>query len=175
MDTAPDPAPDPATVALIAIAELAGIPEDDWTDGPIADVGLCYHRLRVLERIVHSLCESVEQQLVDSMDNDLVDFPGGRLVRTEVSSSAWKSKDSSQRLREDVSRGVVDTIALDVATGDLDPVKRNIARATMALALEVIPSFSSVSKAGRDRLGLHIGDYRDYGTHYKVTVEAADE
>jgi hypothetical protein len=166
---------DPATTALAVLAELAGIPEDDWLDGPVSDVGLRYHRLLAVERLVHSLCESLQLQLVDSMDSDLVGFPGGRLVRTEVNSSAWKTKDSGKQLRDDLTRAVADNIALDVATGDMDPIKRNVARATMLLALEAIPSFSNLNKAGRERLGLQMSYYRDYGTTYKVTVEALDD
>jgi len=167
--------PDSATVALAALAELAGIPEDDWCDGTIADLGLRFHRLEALDRLVHSLLSAIDQTLVDSMDEDIAAFPGGRLHRTEKESSAWKTKESAKHLRDDLTRAVADNIALDVATGDLDPMKRNVARATMALALEAIPSFSSLNKAGRERLGLHIGDYRDFATHYKVTVEALDD
>jgi hypothetical protein len=171
-----DLTPDATSVVLAHLAELRGIPEDDWTEGTAADLGLRLHRLRVLEALVHNLAAAVEQTLVDSMEEDTVVVTGvGPVRRTEKNSSRWKSKDSADRLRADLSNAVANSVAIDVATGDIDPMKRNVARATMSLALEAIPAFSSLNKAGRERLGLYISDYRDYATSYHITIESIED
>lgn len=164
---------EPAGMTLTTLVLLRGIPDDAWTEGTIDEVALRLHRLRVFIEFLGERAAWCEQQLVDAMPEDTmtVQFVGP-VHRVERSGSAWKTKTSGEQMRSDLKRAVADSIAVDVATGDMDPMKRNVARATMDLAFEVIPSFSSLGKAGRERLGLHITDYRDFSTSYKIAIDA---
>ena len=174
-DDLPFETDEPAGLTIAVIGLLRGVPEDAWTEGPLADVALRLHRLRVLIELLGDRANQCELTLVDSMEGDTAVVPHVGVVRREEKvSSAWNSQHASARLRDDLTQAVANSIATDIGTGDIDPMKRNIARATMNLALQAIPAFSSLNKAGRERLGLHIGDYRTYATHYKIAIEAED-
>lgn len=167
---------DPAALVLGYLAELRGVTLDDWTEGPVGERGLRLHRLRVLADLLATRISAVEQSLADSMETDRIDVPSlGQLVREEVVRERWKGDGAGERLRDDLAMAVAQDVAMDVGTGELDPIKRNVALATMRAAYDAIPSFSSLKVAGRRRFGLHIADYRDYSTGYKVTVISLED
>jgi hypothetical protein len=162
---------DPGTVVLVALAELRGIPEDAWTDGPVSDRAMRLDRALALMQMLKEGIRDIELSLIDSMEEDEVIVTGvGKLVRSRASSAVWKDKESSKRLRDDLAAAVAQEIALDVATGEMDPMKRNVALATLRLAYEAIPSFATVKVAGRDRLGIDIFDYRVYTSYHTVSL-----
>ena len=166
---------EPAGMTLAVMALLRGIPEDAWTDGPTDDVALRLHRLRVFISTLQFYADACEQTLIDSMEGDsMIARHVGQVRRVEKTSSTWIGEHASSRLRDDLTQAVANNVATDIATGGIDPMKRNIARAAMSLALEAIPSFSSLNKAGRERLGLHLDDYRTFATHYRIVIEATD-
>lgn len=168
--------PDPASLVLGYLAELRGIPPEDWTDGPVTDRALRLARLDALSILVSFLAAELETDLIDSMETDTVDIPGGgRLVRSETSSSTWNGEHASEQMRHDLALAVATALAVDVATGAIDTGRRNIALAAVNAAYEAIPSFSSLKVAGRKRFGLEIGDYRTYSTSYKVHVEQEED
>ena len=75
--------------------------------------------------------------------------PGlGHVVRAETSRSTWSSDSAPERLRDDLARAVADDVAIDIATGEIDPMKRNVALHALRAAYEAIPSFSSIKQAG---------------------------
>lgn len=168
--------PDPTDLTRVLIDDLLNIDEDAWTEGTLDEVALRLYRLQSLGRICEHLAAACEQTVIDSMETDSMTVTGlGKVTRVEKTSSAWNGEHASARLRDDLTQAVATNIATDIATGDIDPVKRNIARAAMNLAFEAIPSFSSLNKPGRERLGLHIGDYRTYATSYKIAIDADKE
>lgn len=167
---------EPAGLTLAVLALLRGVPADDWLEGDHRDLAITLHRLRVLQGLAHERADEIQQQLVDSMETDDEIAPGlGVIHREETTSSRWKDKSAAEDLRQNLSTAVADTIARDVASGELDQMKRNVALATMRLALEAIPAFSSLNKAGRERLGILISDYREYSTGYKISIEAVED
>ena len=167
-----DDVPDPPALALSCLAQLRGVQRDAWIDADLIDRAASLDRLRAIQALAHELAQDIEGELAATMEADVLDLAGMRLVRSEGTSSSWRNEHSSQVMRDDLSLAVATNVALDVGTGEVDPIKRNIAVATMRTALEAIPSFSSLNKRGRERLGLRMGDYR---TTYKVAVLTQEE
>jgi hypothetical protein len=167
---------DPGTVVLTALAELRGIPADDWTEGPVFDRTMRLDRALGLIELLQDVVRDIELSLIDSMEEDELVVPAiGVLKREEKSTSSWRDGDAGRRMREDLASAVAAEVALDVATGELDPMKRNVAMAALRVAYDAIPSFSSLKVAGRQRLGLDIGDYRRISTYYTVTLARMEE
>ena len=166
---------DPASLLLGYLAELRGYELDEWTDGSIEERGLRLHRLRVLVELLNDRISAVEESLSGSMEYDRIRMPYGELVREETSRERWKDDGANERLRDDLAEAVAVDIAMDVATGEIDPMKRNVALAALRAAYVAIPSFSSLKVDGRRRFHLSLGDYRESLTGYKVTVIAAED
>jgi hypothetical protein len=167
---------DPGSVVLVAMAELRGIPADAWTDGPVFDRTVRLDRALAMIDLLNDAIRDIELSLIDSMEEDELVVPAiGVLKREEKSTSSWRDGDAGRRMREDLASAVAAEVALDVATGELDQMKRNVAMATMRAAYEAIPSFSSLKVAGRTRLGLDIGDYRRVSTYYSVSLTRGEE
>jgi ribosomal protein S12 methylthiotransferase accessory factor YcaO len=166
---------DPATALLTTLAELRGVNPNDWTDGPVFDLALRLDRVVALHRALAEVQSWLELALAERMETDDMPVEGvGVLHRTEAHRSSWKHAHSSQQMREDLATAVATHVAVDVGTGDIDPVKCNIARHAVELAYEAIPSFTTLKVVGRDRLGLKMGDYRSYDHYYKVNLEVTD-
>ena len=166
---------DPITLVTSHLDQLRNN-EDEWLEGTVVDRGLLLARLRRLASTVASIADEVEESLVGSMETEVVEVPGLlRMERTESRRSTWHDEASPSRMRDDLAGAVAIDVALDVGTGELDPVKRNIALATMRAAYEALPSFSSLKQAGARRFGLNIGNYRAFSTTYKVMVETLEE
>lgn len=171
-----DPIPDPAALVLGHLAELRGIPEEDWWHGSVADLAHRLHRIRAMREFLHEMEQEIEENLAASMETDVIDIPGlGRSRRSETTRSTWADDSAAERLRDDLASAVAREVALDIATGEMDPMKRNVAMHTMRAAYEAIPSFSSVKTAGRKRFGIAIGDYRSFDTGYTVKIEAVED
>lgn len=163
---------DPVDDVTIAIGALSGITEQEWTTGPIAELANTLDRLRYLQSIVRKAEQAISDTLVGSMETDEMTIPGvGRITRVEKTQPSWKYPGANDQMRDDLAQAVANSISVDIATGEIDTARRNIALAAMRMAYEVIPSFSNLLKAGRERLGLHIGDYRTYSTHYTISIE----
>jgi hypothetical protein len=162
---------DPGTVVLTAMAELRGVPADAWTEGPLFDRTVRLDRALGLIELLQDAIRDIELSLIDSMEEDELVVPGiGALKREEKVTWTWRDGDAGRRMREDLATAVAAEVALDVATGELDPMKRNVALAALRVAYEAIPSFSSLKQTGRTRLGLDIGDYRRKSTYYAVSL-----
>jgi hypothetical protein len=166
---------DPATHVLGYLAELRGMELDEWTDGTIEERGLRLHRVRALAGLLDVIANALEESLSGSMEYDRMRMPYGELIREETKRERWTDEGASDRLRDDLAEAVAVDIAMDVATGEIDPLKRNIAIAAMRAAFVAIPSFSSLKLDGRRRFRLDLRDYRETLTGYKVTVIAAED
>lgn len=161
---------------LVAMAELRGMQDDRWIEGPIFDRAVRLDRAKALIELLKERCRDVELSLAESMEEDQIIVPGiGRLTRGKSYSSTWKHEDSSKQLRADLADAVAREVSLDVATGDMDPMKRNVALAALRVAYDAIPAFSSLKVAGRDRLHLDIADYRSFQWFSTVSIERAGE
>lgn len=170
-----DDVTEPASLVLGYLAELRSYELDDWTEGSITDRGLRLHRLRALTGLLDVLINAVDESLSGAMEFDVMRMPYGELHREEVRRERWRDDGASDRMRDDLAEAVAHDIALDVATGEIDPMKRNIAIAAMRAAFTAIPSFSTIKVDGRRRFGLDPRDYRETLTGYKVTVIAPED
>lgn len=165
---------EPATVMLVALAELRGVRPDAWTEGTRFDLAVRLSRTDALLSMLHEARGWMELMLSESMESDEEVVPAvGVLHREEKSRSKWRYPGAGDQLREDLTAAVARTVATDVATGELDPMKRNVVIAAMRTAYEAIPSFSSLKVAGQRRLSLDMKDYRTEETYYGVRLEEA--
>lgn len=143
----------------------------DPTEGTLDELATRYRAARELARAFTDIGDAIELDLVARMESDEVRVPRvGMLVRQPYRSSSWRDGHASAEFRREVGQTVVKAIALDLATGELEPVKRNVAEATVALMLDVIPAFSSVKARGR-ALGLHPEDYRTTSEVLRVNID----
>lgn len=116
------------------------------------------------------LRDDLELELSARMDADMVTLPGiGYLSRTREATSRWKDKDSGDILRHDLREAIATRLASNIRTGEMDDMTRNVVRLAIDAAYEVIPAFSSIKAAGR-KLGIDVGDYREFGVRYRVAV-----
>jgi hypothetical protein len=117
----------------------------------------------------------LEMELAARLETDITALPGVGVVRRGYTRrSEWRDAHSSADLRADVGTAIAQHVALDVGTGEIDPLRRNIAKATVDAMYEVLPSFSSV-KAPAKKYGIQIGDYRRFTDQPVVTVDPVEE
>ena len=166
---------DPMHVLLGTLVELRSLPPDDWLEGPLTDRAIRLDRLLALTAQLRKIQDWLELNLAEDMEDDTVVTPVGTLRRTPVNRSAWANSGSGERMRDDLAHAVAADIAMDVGTGELDPIKRNVALAALRAAYDAIPSFSEIKVAGRKRFKLRMEDYRTYSTHYTVQIEGAPD
>ena len=135
-------------------------------------------RLRDGQRVAAKLKEAMEMlslELSARLEQDITTFVGvGVVQRGYTRRSQWKDKGASEDLRTDVGNAVSSAIALDVGTGEIDTLRRNIARATVDAMYEIIPAFSGV-KAGAKKYGISIGEYRQFSDVPVVTVTPVED
>jgi hypothetical protein len=162
--------PDPERACAEFIGALEHIAAEEWIDGPVPDIGRRLAMARwILVRIQRAV-NDMSDALALSMEEDSLTVDGfGILKRTPIKSSRWRYEESAQRLRDDVRDAVVSSIAMDIATGEVDPVKRNIARVAIDRVWDIVPSFSTIKAAGRS-YDLDINEYRDFVTVNKIEL-----
>lgn len=166
---------EPAAALLGVRMELDGIPPNAWTEGLVSELALRLDRVSGLIAKLSEVRTWLELDLADRMEADYVPIPGvGRLHRTEFTSSGWKYDGAGDRMREDLANAVAMDVALDVATGEVEPMKRNVALAAIRAVYEAIPAFSSLKAAGPKRFGVRISDYRNYSKAYRVAMEVGE-
>lgn len=156
------------TRALMTLAA-----EGDVTDGELSALAHRLHTARTAIAALTSVVEALTMEVAARVEDDETIVAGygssWSIARGYKRTSTWSQPDSAELLRHDLGEAVVAKIALDVATGELDPAKRNIARAAIAELWEVLPAFSSL-KAGAKRLGIHIDQYRQFTDVATITL-----
>lgn len=167
---------DPATPVLCALAELRGTRPDAWTEGTIRERAVRLERANALIGMLLEGIRDVELSLAESMEEDRAEVAGvGLLERTEKVTSEWAYKGAGERMRDDLAIAVARTVATDVMTGEVDPMRRNLALQAIRTAYEAIPSFSSLKVNGRARLGMSMDDYRRFSRHYVVKLHSIED
>jgi len=169
----PDSA-DPAEALLASSAVLQGYVPDVWTEGSHFDLAVRLDRIEHLIALLQERREWLQLTLADSMESDEEVTPVGVLRRHEKERSTWRFPEAGRQMREDLAAAVAHEVALDVGTGEVDPVKRNVALHALRTAYEAIPSFSSLKVTGLKRFRLRLEDYRSKETYYSVSLETID-
>lgn len=166
---------EPAAVLHGAFSEIRCVETDAWTEGLMVEQATRLDYTIALISHLREIQAMLELSLAESMEIDDLPVDGvGVLHRIEKRTSTWAYAGAGERMRDDLAMGVAREVALDVATGELDPMKRNVAMAAMRAAYEAIPSFSEIKVAGRRRFGLRMDDYRSYSTRYSVEIESIE-
>lgn len=148
---------------------------DDATIGDLDELARRYQAARAYCAALADIADGIEIELAARMETDEVTIPGiGVLVRKAEKRSAWRDEYASRDFRSAVAKAVVNKVALDIATGELDPVKRNISQVTVDTLYDVIPAFSTIKSPGR-RLGIHPEEFRTQSTVYRVAVDDGGE
>jgi hypothetical protein len=143
----------------------------DPSEGDLREVATRYRDARYWANELNRIADDLEMELSARMEADEVPVSGvGLLVRRTERRSTWKDEHASADFRRHVGQAVIHKIALDVATGELDPVKRNVATVTVDLMFDVVPAFSSVKAPGR-KLGIEVEEYRVISEVYRVSLE----
>jgi hypothetical protein len=143
----------------------------DPTEGTLDELARRLAMARILASLLTDIGDAIELDLAARMEDDEVRVPHvGVLVRSREKRSSWRDSYASAEFRREVGQAVIKEIALDIVTGELEPVKRNVAEATVALMFDVIPAFSSVKARGK-ALGVHPSDYRIESEVTRVTID----
>jgi hypothetical protein len=159
----------PAGVALGCLVELRSVP--DWTDGDFLDRAVALSRLKAIVTLCKEAMVHLEVDLAESMPEDTMTTPVGLLRRTEKVTSTWRDDAAGDRFREDLAHAVVIEVSMDIGSGEVDPIKRNIAAAALRKLYEVIPAISTVKSGAKRAIGIDIGDYRSFSRHYAVELQ----
>lgn len=143
-------------------------------EGSVADLAKRLALFLKIKALLDLAIKDMSDAMALKMDFELLDVPGyGWLKKVPTETSRWKDKNSSTDLREDIKSAVVASVAMDIGTGELDPVKRNIARATADRLMSILPQPNAVLKEGKN-YGIDIRDYRDYTQTYRVAFAEQD-
>jgi len=160
-------------LALHAVAELFLL--TDPTDGSTRDLALRLRHAKDVARRLKDATDALELELAARLESDITTLSGVGIVRRGYTRrSQWRDPESSADLRHDVGEAVCKHVALDVGTGEIDPLRRNIARATVEALYDVIPAFTSVKQPAK-RYGIQIDEYRRYQDVPVITVEPEEE
>lgn len=158
------------SLAMQVSALLTMSESGDVTDGDLPDLA---QRLSTAQEAVEQLrllAEMLSMEISARVEVDLTPVPGvGVIQRGYTRRSKWREDYSADELRKDIGQAVTRAIAMDIATGELDPIKRNVARATIDALWEIVPSFSGVKQPAH-RYGIRIGDYREFSDVAVVRV-----
>ena len=147
----------------------------ELTEGTLADLGRRYDMLlRIIGMAKHAR-DALEIALVEAMPEDSLSMEDVTIIRKRSPRSAWKERDSAVRMREDIRRTVATMVATDVATGEVDPMRRNLIEHAINELWKGVPSFSSIKVEAAKSWGLRMGDYRSYTDGYTLTVITKDE
>jgi len=138
--------------------ELAAL--DDPTEGSMAELVTRLRDARAIAAQFNELSTVIELEIAARMEGDNLTVPHvGHIRRVPQKRSQWKDEDSAERFRDYVAETVVRVVALDLASGEVDITKRNIARATIGELYDIIPSFSDVKARGK-RMGIDVSEFR---------------
>ena len=156
-----------------AVGEYIGV--DDPTDVDLPELARRLQQSKALAARLKDLTDALELEIAARVEQDITVVPGVGIVRRGYTRrSQWRDSDSASILREDIGHAVTTTVARDNATGEIDPFKRNVARATVDAMYEILPAFYSI-KAGAKKYGLRIGEYRTYSDVAVVNVDPVEE
>ena len=150
---------------LLALAQ-----ESDYTDGELHELASRLSTAHEAIERLRELADMLSMEIAARVEEDLTPVPGvGTIQRGYTRRSQWRDTHSAQQLRYDLGEAVSSAVSMDVATGELDPMKRNVARAVVSALWECLPAFSGI-KQPANRYGIRISDYRTYNDVPVVSI-----
>lgn len=158
-------------LAVQSAADLINtlVANDEAIEGNVHDVATTYAEAVRLKAAAQSLIDACTESLIDRMEDDTTDVPGvGLFARTTTSRKRNRYDDSAEQMRSALAEAVARSISFDVATGELDPMKRNIARAAVNLATQHA-SVSGLKQTARTALDIAPDDFYEF--HRTTTIK----
>lgn len=138
------------------------VTSDEVCDGTIEDVARNYAAALRLKAAAQDAIDACTESLLDRMESDEQNIAGvGSFARSTTNRKRNRYDDSADRMREALASAVARSVAFDVATGEIDPMKRNVARAAVELAVQHA-SVSGVKQSARQALGIAPDDFYEY-------------
>jgi hypothetical protein len=156
----------------ITVLDVAGRGEFD-----VGSIGEYAQRLDMLRRIIQqatAMRNTLELTLAEAMPESRMSEGGLRIVRERASRSYWKDASASERMKEDIEHQVATKLATDVATGEVDQMRRNVISHAIHELWAVLPAPSTL-KAGARRFDLTLSDYRDYAPGFNIRISPIEE
>lgn len=176
-----DPRADPQDEAIPvdaflseAVTALELVPLNEATTGDLAEYA---QRLDMTRRIIEfatHLRNHLEVAIAEAMPTNVERAGGLRITRERATRSNWVDSTASERMRADIEHLVATKLALNPATGDVDPQRRNIISYAIHELWDVLPAPSAM-KAGARRFGLSITDYRNFTEGYTIKIGPDEE
>jgi hypothetical protein len=157
-----------------AFTALDLIPLDAATTGSLGDYAQRLDLVRRVIEVATVLRNHLELAVIEAMPTKHETAGGLRIVREPQPRSTWKDNGSSAQMRNDIEREVATKLAMDYATGDVDPERRNLIMHAIHELWDVLPA-PSMMKASSRRFGLRIGDYRNFTTGYSIKLLPEEE
>jgi hypothetical protein len=159
--------------AASAIASLRA--NGDATEGTARDVAQRFALATALKAECSALLDECSESLNDRMEGKTLHLPGvGLFQRGTKQRKRNRYDDTPDRLRSDVISAISGEVALDVASGEVDPMKRNVARAALDRIYEVM-SVGAPKALARTSLGIAPDDYYEIDRVASVTFRAGIE
>lgn len=142
------------------VADL--VETDAICEGTVNDVAQNYADALRLKAVAQQAIDACTESLLDRLEDDQTNIAGlGSFARTTTNRKRNRYEDSAERMRSALIESVARHIAFDVATGEIEPMKRNVARAAVDLATQHA-SLSSLKQSARKALDLAPDDFYEY-------------
>lgn len=152
--------PQTIQAAVDTVADL--VETDAVCDGSLDDVARNYDAALRLKAAAQDAIDACTESLLDRLEDETTTIAGlGVFARTTTSRKRNRYDDSADRMRSALMEAVARSVAFDVATGEIDPIKRNIARAAVDLATQHA-SVSGLKQSARKALDIAPDDFYEY-------------
>lgn len=150
------------TLQAAAEAVAVLVETDAVCDGSLDDVARSYADALRLKAVAQEAIDAAAESLLDRLEEDQTNIAGlGQFARSTTSRKRNRYDDSADQMRSALSEAVARSVAFDVATGEIDPMKRNVARAAVDLAVQHA-SVSGLKQSARKALGIAPDDFYEY-------------
>lgn len=157
-----------------AYSALDIIESDHATTGTIGEYAQRLDMLRRIIALATELRNAIELAIAEAMPENRMVEGGLRISRERSSRSYWRDADSSERMREAIEQQVATTLALDVGTGEIDPVRKNLISYAIHQLWDVLPAPSTL-KAGARKYGINLRDFREFQPGFTIRITPVEE
>lgn len=143
---------------------------DGLTEGTLPELGMRFQLLLHAAADIRTLKAALETALIEAMPEPTMRMGDVVVKREPKSRWSWKSKDSGQRMREDLAHAISERMSVDPETGEINVGRRRLIEAAIQELYDAVPAIQEFKVAGAKRLGLSIFDYKDRTEGYNITV-----
>jgi len=157
---------------MSSVDELLAMPS--VTEGTLVECAQRLRDARMARVALDEVIAMLEMELPARMEDDSIEVPGvGVLRRQRKRSTTWADERAAGEFRKLVADTAINKVALNVATGELDPTIRQVGRAVVDKLWEYVPSFSSVKAAGKHD-GIDVDEYRTHTDSFVAVIDTLE-